>query len=234
VIRLERLENRDTPANLIPGWTGGEQIRLAHVNSDAELDTVVVALEGGSCRVMVFDGNGRAETGEVLLNEIVFDPNFRGGGSVAVIPYSVGGPQAESDALIVVPGAGGGPQVMQFNFDRNGRVISSLSQYAPYAESFRGGLRAIPGDIDGDGLPEALFLPVNGAPHLTAIDMRTHETELSIYVGDPSETGARFEPTGAVIRTTGGETGIVIQYEDTADLRARSEVWSVSGERIPV
>ena len=214
MLHVTRLESRDNPAPLIPGWDGAEQHVLGHFNHDAELDTAAIALEGGSCRIMVFDGNGRAVQGEVLLNEIVFDPNFRGGGYAKVIESGIRG---VPDHLLAVPGVGGGPHVAQFDFDSGtGRMLLSTSFFAPYPESFRGGLRISSGDIDRDGIPEALFLPgVGGGPHLAAVDIRTHETEFNLYVGDPEDTSgrARFEATGGTALTHVGQA-IVIQYGD--------------------
>lgn len=223
-LNLEELEARRNPANLIPEWTGGEQVALLRFNGDMELDTAVVALEGGSCRVMIFDGNGRAERGEVLLNTIAFEESFRGGGRIKAVPHSENGDWSQPDSLLVVPGPGGGPRVIRFDFAND-----AVSFFAPYEQSFRGGLQVGSGDIDGDGYPEAIFLPAEGGgPRAVAVDMRTYETELSMWVGDPSdESGtARFEPTGATVRTVFGPA-LAIQYGDTVEDRAETRLWPV-------
>lgn len=223
-LHIERLEGRDTPAPLIPGWDGDEQYVRGHFSGGPQLDLAAVALEGGSVRVMVFQGPRNADesfddTSRVLLNEIVFDPNFRGGGRLHTVPAHAT-QQGGFDTLLAVPGLGGGPHVVQFNFDQaGGRMAMAASFFAPYPESFRGGLRVSSGDIDRDGVPEALFLPgEGGGPHLTAVDLRTHETEFAIYVGDPEDRSgrARFEATGGTIGTPGGGA-IVIQYGEVVD-----------------
>lgn len=229
MLTLTQLESRDNPANFIPGWDGGEQLAPLHVDSDPMAELAVVALDGGSCRVMVIDDDGQT----VILNEIVFDPNFRGGGSIKTV--SRGRNLMGADSLIVVPGTGGGPHVMQFDFDKStGTLQQSFSFFAPYPESFRGGLKASGGDIDGDGIPEAMFLPVEGYPQLVAVDLHTHETEMNIYVGHPTVNDPpRFEPTGGTIYTPLGRIGIVLQYGDLdANLRVPTRIWSATGEDI--
>lgn len=223
-MNVEQMESRENPAPWIPGWDGGEQVALIQVDDDPLSEKAVVALSGGSCRVMVFD-----DTEAVLLNEIVFDPNFRGGGKIKAVPQGVG--FGLRDSLIVVPGDGGGPHVMRFMFSDGGKTIQSVSFFAPYSQTFRGGLQASIGDVDGDGIQEVMFLPVSGGtPHLVAVDMTTYETELSVYVGDQD---AKFSPTGGLITTPKGRTGVVIQYGEANEfLRVQTRIWSMDGEDI--
>ena len=216
MLHVERLESRDNPAPLIPGWDGEEQHVYGHFSGGIQNDLAAVALEGGSVRVMVFQGSRGADEpvddySRVLLNVIAFDPNFRGGGRLHVVPAHATLPGG-FDTLLVVPGEGGGPQVQQFAFDTQaGTMRMSASFFAPYPETFRGGLRVSSGDIDRDGIPEALFLPgEGGGPQLVAVDLRTHETEWSVWVGDPEDRSgdARFEPTGGTINFS----AVVVQY----------------------
>lgn len=221
------LEPRNCPAPLIPGWDGPEQVAWGNFDDDNFVDKAVVAQDGGSVRVMVFRSphgpNGEFDFNDpwpVLLNTIVFDPNFRGGGSIAVIPHSMDADFSVPDALLVVPGHGGGPVVARFDFATGDR----FDFFAPYDTNFRGGLYISHGDIDGDREPEALFLPgAGGPPRLVAVDMRTYETEVSIFVGDPEDTSgkARFEQTGGPIYN-GPDLFFYIQYGDVVDNRAES------------
>lgn len=214
---MDLLESRDVPTNLIPGWTGGEETVAGHFNDDNIGDLAVVALAGGSCHVRVLSGSD----GSVILDRIVYDPAFRGGGHLAVVDHS----------LLVVPGEGGGPVVTQFDF--TARVPAWHSFFAPYDQEFRGGLRVTVSDVDGDREKEAIFLPgEGGAPRLVAVDMRTHETDLSIWVGDETDFSgsARFEPTGGTIDVPGaGVECFVIQYDETVDFYAPSRVWGLDG-----
>lgn len=229
MLTLTQLESRDNPAPLIPGWEGAEQTALGHFSGGPQLDTAVVALEGGSCRVMVFEGQRLADEpiiGRVLLNEIIFDPNFRGGGRLHTVAAHAT-EQGGVDTLLAVPGFGGGPQVCQFDFDGGAAAMRLTSSFfAPYPETFRGGLRVSSGDVDGDGIPEAFFLPgEGGGPLFVAVDLRTHETDTAIWVGDPSDRSgsARFEPTGGTI--DGGT--VVIQYGEPVDDRVRTRLFPI-------
>lgn len=221
------LEPRNLPAPLIPGWDGPEQLAYGNFDNDNFVDRAVVAQVGGSVRVMVFrnphnhDGEFNAyDPWPVMLNTIVFDPNFRGGGSIAVVPYSLNADFIVPAALLVVPGPGGGPVVARFDFATGDR----FDFFAPYDTNFRGGLWISTGDIDDDREPEALFLPGDGGtPRLVAVDMRTYETEVSIFVGDPQDTSglARFESGRGTIHH-GPDLFFYIQYGDVVDNRADS------------
>lgn len=259
-LRLEALEGREVPAvlapvqhNYIPGYAGPEQLRYGDFNNDNFADRVVVAASGGggSVRVMVFGNPHNPESpgyygGEfnaeaawpVWLDTIVFDPNFRGGGNILVVPYSTSGTDhAKLDKLLVTPGVGGGPVVAQFTFNAvTGQLTESLSFFAPYAQEFRGGLKGAIADVDGDGYYEAVFLPgEGGAPRLTAVDMVTYETELSVWVGDPEDySGATaFEPGGATIsvfRDGRWQDVFWIQRGETVDSYVEeSEFWTFGG-----
>jgi len=221
------LELRSVLAPLIPGWEGPEQIAYLHADSDNFVDKAVVALDGGSARVMVFRNPREDAEWPVMLNVIVFDPMFRGGGRIAVIqnsPYDAD--FSVPDALLVTAGPGGGPRVAKFDFSTGDR----FDFFAPYDTEFRGGLWISSGDVDGDLKPEALFLPgEGGGPRLVAVDMETFETETSIFVGDPQDTSgrARFEPTGGTI-SSGPDLFFYIQFGEVLGNSAESALIPVS------
>lgn len=201
MLKLEQLESRENPSGIFPGFDGPVHSALGEFNGDLHVDKVYVAGETGSARVMVVSGLDDS----ILLNTIAFDPNFRGGGRLKVV----------GDTLFVVPGLGGGPVVEKFSFNpASGGMDLESSFFAPFPIESRTGLYVSGGDVDGDGVPEALFISDG---NLVAVDLRTHETESSIYVGD----GARFEPTGGTItiRDTDGVVRDVywIEYGDVID-----------------
>lgn len=185
------LELRNNLAPFIPGWEGAEQVAYLDYDSDGVQDQAAVALVGGSARIYITQGPRTIEEvndfSRVLLNVIVFDPSFRGGGQIKTVPGS-------PDVLLCVPGPGGGPVVAQLQYGGTGGIASNY--FAPYGESYRGGLFASFADIDRDGEPEALFLNRVGPSRLIAVDMQTFETEYSIFIGGE---GVRFEPTGGTV-----------------------------------
>lgn len=209
-LRLERLESIDVPV----AW----QQTLGHFDGDVWLDVAAVAQEGGSCHVVVTSG----ADGTVLLNEIVFDPEFRGGGRMAVVRG------VETDDLLVVPGPGGGPVVKRFDFDGG----PSYSFFAPYDREFRGGLRVSSGDLDGDGADEAIFLPgEGGAPRLVAVDLSSFETECSIWVGDPEDLSGtvRFAPDGVTVPLGSFGIGLLVQDGEPVDWSVPSRIFDLAG-----
>lgn len=223
-MRLEQLESREVPANLIPGWTGGEQEIQGRFVAGPTEQTAVVALDGGSCRLVVVD-----QLGNVLLNTIAFDPSFRGGGHITAIG-SVG-PQSQ-DSLLVTPGAGGGPNVVQFDFDSSlGKMVETASFYAPYDTTYRGGLQVSSGNLPGFG-EVALFLPGDEAiPTIeVGVSLQTHEQVFAVDVTGPGL--AAFEPTGGTVGAGGGVVGLVVQYGPVVDYYVPTKVWSVGGQDI--
>ncbi len=238
-LRLESLESREvlaylnpaSPVNLIPGNFGPgavpEMQTTLQATPDPTPDYAAVALDGGSCRLVVIDG----DTGAVLLDTIALDPAFRGGGYIHTIQPTLS-LHAGGDALLVGAGPGGGPQVVEFRFDStSGKMVETLSFFAPYDIAFRGGLQVSSGDTDGDGLSEILFLPAEGgAPNLRSVDQYTHETELSIFVGVPTDYSgdARFESTGGTITWHTGQV-FWIQYGPVEDNYAPSKLWTFGG-----
>ena len=223
---MERLEDRNCPATPIPGFLGDVGLSsYVDLSGDGIPDHAYVAQAGGSARIVVYDGSKGAPLAHdynqdyVLLNEIVFDPSFRGGGVVTGVDHSI----------LITPGLGGGPVVAQFEF-KNGH-IEATNYFAPFAPTERSGLLASHGDIDGDGIEEALFLC---EATVKAYDLRSHETETSIYVGfGPNGELPEFEPSGGFIEKH-GTLGIWIQWGEVINSYvAASKVFDLQGNIIP-
>jgi hypothetical protein len=127
--------------------------------------------------------------------------------------------------------------VAQFDFDSAaGQMVETASFFAPYSQEFRGGLQVSSGEIPVNGVltPVALFLPGDGGgPQEVGVDLRTHEAEFSIYVGDPADTDqAAFEPTGGTVDIGGGQVGLVVQYGAVVDYHVPTKIWSLDGTDI--
>lgn len=230
-LTLELLEDRCNPNGGIPDFSGPVQFLYGDINHDNFADKAYVAQEGGSVRVVIYDGTRVVEDethtfglveDTILLNTIVFDPTFRGGGRIGFVER-----QGAGSSLIVTPGLGGGPVVAQFDFNPvNGQIELSASYFAPFPVETRMGLIGGQGDVDGDGAMEALFInPETG--YLAAYDLSTHETETMIFVGPA--TG--FEPTGAMIQV-GAVPAFWIQYGPTVDNHAPSKLFTLQGQEI--
>ncbi len=111
-----------------PNFTGGVSVAAAEVG--AAHDLVVGAGAGGGPAVGVFDGT----TGARLQSFFAFDPNFAGGVSVAV-----GDPTGSGTPDVVIGGDG---HVNVYNVTS---AATELENYAPYGQSFTGGVNVAAG-----------------------------------------------------------------------------------------
>lgn len=253
-LRCEQLESRDTPANiivgldpaislagfpgdgadLIPDWNGDIQVSLGDVNGDHILDVAAVAQDGGSARIVVYDGATKAELGSF----IAFDPSFRGGAHAIMTNV----PQFAS-TLLVVPGPGGGPVVQEYRFVAGSGFQIIHSELLPYDAEYRGGLQVSTGPVTSlQSAPDAFFLPAvgSGGPQLVVMDLATGEVVSSFYAGPVDETDVEFEPSGGTITIPSGVTadgliqfnpphrlGIVVQDGPVVDGHVDSRVYDV-------
>jgi hypothetical protein len=133
-------------------FTGGVQIATADVNEDGTPDVIVAAGAGGGPEVKVFDG----ATGDVISDFYVFDPDFRGGVSLAAVDF---GRTGHAD-IVVGAGAGGGPEVRVFDPLTGTQVSGSLGSFYAFAPTDRSGVTVggdtHTGDVNGDGVPDLI------------------------------------------------------------------------------
>lgn len=183
---LGTLENRVVPAafpflrgtvpwdtDLVPTeWVTAQLDPTGGVN-----DTAFVAQEGGAAHVHVVDDSGR-----VLFSEVLFDPEFRGGGRITAVER----PDAV-DLLVVTPGPGGGPIARAFALD--GSVDHTFLMYDP---DYRGGvsLAATPGVL--------LAWPTAGPPNLRTFDPVSGAVTHSVWMAPEDELGWRVAPVGVM------------------------------------
>ncbi|MFA6553109.1 MAG: VCBS repeat-containing protein [Patescibacteria group bacterium] len=103
----------------------------------------------GGPQVTIWDGNGKAK-----LSFFAFDSKLRVGINVAYGDVNGDG----VNEIIVVPGAGAGPQVKVFSLQ--GKL---LKQFFAYASTMRTGVNLVVSDVDGDGTAEIITSTMAGA-----------------------------------------------------------------------
>lgn len=147
-------------------FTGGVRVAVGDVNNDGYDDIATIPASGGSARVRVFDG----KDGAPLVDQIVFDPNFRGGGYVAIGDWNGDGVKD----VIVGAGEGGGPRVQAFTL--KGAPIGTmtlLNDFFAYDPSMTTGVRVAAGSTLGNGRAQIITAPgVGGGPQVNVYDIQ--------------------------------------------------------------
>ncbi|MDZ4241863.1 MAG: M23 family metallopeptidase, partial [Candidatus Omnitrophota bacterium] len=134
-------------------FQGGVRVGAADLNNDGVTEIVTGTGIGGGPHVRVFSPKGF-----VVSQFFAYPEQFRGGVDVAAASST-----KTSPAMIITgAGPGGGPHVRVFN-----RFGTVLSQWFPYHESFRGGVRVYAGNAVGksSSAPEIITSPASrGGP----------------------------------------------------------------------
>jgi hypothetical protein len=136
-------------------FTGGLYVALGDVNGDGFADPILGTGNGGGPRVQAINGaNAVAGNPTSLFNFFAYENTFRGGVLVAS-----GDTNGDGIADIITgTGIGGGPRVQVFD----GKTNATLQNFFAYEPTFRGGVFASAGDLDGDGVAEIVTGVGNG------------------------------------------------------------------------
>ncbi|MFO0796118.1 MAG: putative Ig domain-containing protein [Gemmataceae bacterium] len=140
-----------------PGFRGGVRVAVADLDGDGVAEVVTAPGEGGGPHVRVFDGAGRNRGRDFFA----YAPDFRGG--VAVAAGDTDGDGAAD--VITAPGAGGAAHVKVFD----GPTGAVLASYLAFDPSARGGAWVAAGDVDGNGLADAVVGAGAGADPVVGV-----------------------------------------------------------------
>ncbi len=158
------------------GFAGGVTVGVGDVTGDGSDDIVIGAGAGGGPHVKVFDGL----SGQEVRSFFAFDPQFRGGVSVATGDTDGDG----REEIVVGAGAGGGPHVKVFN------ATGEAKSFFAFAPNFSGGASVAAGDLDGDGQAEIVAAAgPGGGPHVRAFRASDLAEVRSFFAFDASYTG---------------------------------------------
>jgi hypothetical protein len=200
-------------------FTGGVRVAVGDVNNDGIDDIVTVPATGGSARVRVFDG----KDGDTLLDQFVFDPDFRGGGYVAVGDYN--GDNRKD--IIVGAGEGGGPRVTVLTLGV-GNAPAFLSDFFAYSAEMTSGVRVAAGDLYRVGRDNLITAPgLGGGPQVNVFDgVRNRGRNVtsplySFFAGDSNNRDGVNISTGNlrgdgrfdIITGSGAGPGVIRQWD---------------------
>ena len=176
---------------------------------------ILGANEGDGSLVRIYQEDGTLRTSFNAYPE-----GYNGGTTIAVCDLDNDG----DSEIITGTREGGGPQVRIFDLD--GSIVHE--GFFAYAESFRGGVNADCGDIDGDGEIEIVTSPgVSGSAHIRSFNT-LGELEDEVILGSAAESVGSILRVGNVdgdsrdeivaVRRTNGNNDVFI-IESTASLK---------------
>ena len=230
MLRLDRLEPRDTPAALLGAadTIPTETVSGFFLGSDRLLDATVAGPGGGPVLQLT-----DPLTGDVLQAVYAADPAGRTGLHAHTIAGTTGGRglglPTPPDRIVLTFDAGGGDNVLILTASLdNSRLEVAEQVSAGLGPDFRGGLQVTSASDQPFGAtahaPQILLLPASAgyAPHLVALDPDTGAVTHSVYVGDPLDRSAppTLDPLGGSFQVTQGAdagTVAVLVYTAPAD-----------------
>lgn len=146
---------------------GSFQVLNTDINGDGEQEILTAAGSGFGPHVRLF-----SHSGVLITDFFAYSKDFRGGVKMYLADIT-GNSYPE---LLVTPASGGGPHVRVYRYDIVAKDFVLLTDFFPYAQGFRGGVRIVTADVTGDGRNNIVVTPEKaGGPHVRVFK----------YVGSP-------------------------------------------------
>ena len=180
-----------------PQFVDGSRIAIGDTTSDGVPDLVTIAGYGGGPRVIVFDGASGKESSTFFA----FEPEFRGGGYVAV--EDVDGDEVPD--IIVGAGESGSPRVRVIS----GKSGATLFDFFAFSETTRTGVRVASADVNRDGYADIIAAPgIGGSSQVRVFSGKTGEKLQEFQAFASSSQGGAFIAAGDVNRD--GQADIIV------------------------
>ncbi|HEY3788430.1 MAG TPA: VCBS repeat-containing protein, partial [Urbifossiella sp.] len=176
-------------------FRGGAYVATGDINGDGYDDIITGAGLTGGPHVRVFSG----KDGSILADFFAYDPNFRGGVTVAVGDVTGDGVLD----IITGPGVGGGSEVEIIDgtkLDERDPITAQILPSAVYASffafdsSFQGGIFVASGNLDGDKYADVIAGPLTPGPASAVVFTGAALKKVNtLFVNFPGlDTGLRF------------------------------------------
>lgn len=156
-------------------WKGEIMLAVGDLTGDGLKEIVVTPHEEGGGEIRVY-----RNTGELMTTPWkAFGGGYRGGAHIGVGDLNGDG----YGEILVGASRGGGPQVRVFNYQ--GKLLSG--GFFAFDPRFRGGVRPVAGDLDGDGKAEIIVgADLGGGPQVRVFDAKGKTVLKGFFAFDPA------------------------------------------------
>jgi hypothetical protein len=147
-------------------FTGGVFVSSGSLIRDGFPDLIVTPDRGGGPRVSIFHGGSFNKIADYFG---IADENFRGGARASAGDFNGDG----LDDVIVSAGFLGGPRISIWDGAAllQGRYINVVGDFFAFDQGLRDGAYVAAGDVNGDGIADAIFgAGPGGGPRTTVVD----------------------------------------------------------------
>ena len=136
-------------------FRGQVNVRSGDLDGDSADEIVAVPGGGGGPHLRVF-----SKSGKLLAQKFVYDKNFNGGVLLELADTDGNG----TKEIIVAAKDRGEPVIKIYRYSN--KKLTLVRKFTAFTKSFRGGLRLVVGDLNGDGKDEIIITSLRGAPQM--------------------------------------------------------------------